>query len=160
MAFRKRIEHSIDKAIPFCLILILLILIAEIFFHQYTEPYQTLIEILDYIIITVFAADLFFKYQRLKNKNEFIKKYWIEIIAIFPFMLFFRTIESLIAVEMASREIKEAQTILHETVEFKRAARGTEGLRTARFIKILRPILRIPRLFKAVPFFEKPHKAT
>ncbi len=150
----RKLEHFVDKAIPPSLVAILAVLIAEIFFHHQVEPYHIFIEIIDYTVISIFAIDLYFKYQRLRQKNTFVKKYWIEIIAIFPFMLFFRTIERFIALELASRELKQAQMALHETVE---VSKGAKAARTARFTRLLQPLLRTPRLLKAVPFYEKPH---
>ena len=152
----QKIEHIVDKLIPPSLVAILLILILEIGFHEKIKPYITYIEIIDYIIIAIFIADLYFKFHRLKDIKTFIKRHWLEIIAVFPFMLLFRTIENLLKIEVAARELKEAQMVLHETVEVSKTTKGIEATRTARALRILRPLLRSPRLLKAITFFEKP----
>lgn len=155
----KKIEHLIDKLIPLCLVMIILLLIAEFGFHEKITPYYFYIEIIDYLVIGVFVADLYFKFHRLKDIKKFVKNHWLEIIAVFPFMILFRTIENILRIEVAARELKEAQMVLHETVEVSKVAKGAEATRTARVLKILRPLLRTPRLLKAVTFFEKPqHK--
>ena len=153
MDLRVKVHHWVDKLIPPCLIVILIILVLEIFFHDIAVKYHTAIEMVDYVIILIFATDLYFKYKRLKEKSKFFRKYWLEIIAIFPFMLVFRATEFFFAAEIASKELKQAQMALHETVEVEKAAKGSKAMRTARFTKILRPLLRAPRFFKAATFF-------
>ena len=155
----KKIEHIIDKLIPICLVIIVLMLVLEIKFHEEIVPYYFYIEIIDYLVISIFIADLYCKFHRLKDIKTFLQQHWLEILAVFPFMILFRTIENLLRIEVAARELKEAQMVLHETVEVSKVSKGVEATRTARFLKILRPLLRTPRLLKAVALFEKPqHK--
>lgn len=172
-------EVIIDKTIPFLLILLVFLIVGEIFFHHQLEPFHLQIEILDGIIILIFAVDLSFKYNRMRNIPKFLKKYWLEIIAIFPFFLIFRVFESIAdffgviretlipgqkvlheALEVEARGTKIAKTISKEArvleaieKEGARLAREAEAIgkvsRSSRFVRVARPLARTPRLFMA-----------
>jgi hypothetical protein len=181
-----KIEVIVDKAIPPCLIVLLVVIVLELGFKDFVEHHHLHPYILtaDYIIIAIFVVDLVFKYLRTKYIPTFLKSYWLDILAVFPFFLVFRVFE--LAAGAFSFVISEtaqtAQAVLHEglevekegarllreaekfTKEGSRVAREAEKLsklhRSARFMRFLRPILRLPRFFKAIPrmirFFEKP----
>ena len=156
----KKLEHTIDKSIPYFLILLTLLIIVEIFFHDIALKYRLLIEISDSIIIFVFILDLIFKYRKMRDIKNFIKSYWIEIIAIIPFYLIFRTLELL-----GLFGLREAQQITHIGVEIERETKVIKAAeevkfvtRAERFGRFIRPVLRLPRFLKAVEFFEKPKK--
>ena len=74
------------------LIILLLIIAGELTLHEFMLKHKLLVDIVDWIIIGIFAIDLIFKYMRSKNFPRFIRASWIDIIAIFPFFLIFRLV--------------------------------------------------------------------
>jgi len=170
------LELIVDAIIPYCLVLLIIILILELGFKTFVEGHglQTIIDISDYFIIAVFILDLLFKYIRVKSIPKFLRKYWLELIAVFPFFLLFRFAELAFGITGVSDTIKTAQSITHSTTELeKEAVALTEGekvltegetlLKAERSVALtnfLRPLSRIPRFFKTLPqilhFYDKP----
>ncbi len=168
-----KIEHSIDKAIPYLVFILLGILIVTFFYHDLAEKYHSIILAFDYLIISFFAVDLIFKYLRVRKIKPFIKKYWLDIIAVFPFYLCLRLLEEVFLLFMASGTIKEGQSLLHLGAGAEEVIRDvskidketgkiiTEANKIRRFsrtrfmVRFFRPITRIPRLIKIIPYFEK-----
>lgn len=180
-----KIEVVVDKLIPSCLVILLVIIIIELGFEGLVEHYSlhTPIMIADGFVVGVFVADLIFKYIRTRKIKEFAKKYWLDILAVFPFFLVFRVFEAAAgAFSAATMEgTQTAQKILHEGLEVEkegvkiikeaeRFAKQSNSIanagalarlrRSERFARFLRPLFRIPRLLKALPkmmhFYEKP----
>ena len=182
-----KIEVIVDKLIPPALILLLAIIVMDLGFHNFVEQHHLELYIIavDYSIIALFVLDLVFKYMRTRHIPLFLRKYWLDILAVFPFFLLFRLIE--LAAGAFSFAVSESaqtlQAVLHEGLEVEkegakllkeaeklatqgsRVAREADKLsklsRSARFMRFIRPILRLPRLIKAIPiimrFYEKPH---
>lgn len=167
-----KLEKLVDHIIPYMLILLLVIIILEIFFKEFVEhnhlhPY---IVAADYVVIAVFVADLIFKWIRIRNVKLFLKKAWLDIIAVFPFFIFFRAFEAVAGV--FALEFGEAATtvqkVLHEGVEVekegakvleaieKEGARAGRVTRSTRFTRFFRIFTRVPRFVKAIPFYAKP----
>lgn len=164
-----KIELLVDKLIPWLIIVILVIIISEFFFKDIAEKYSLLIDLLDGFIIFVFVLDLIFKYIRAKNIPDFLKNSWLDIIAVFPFFLFFRAIEGIRTLIVPTEAITEGQRLLREGLELEKASskiveeveKAGKVSRTGVFAEIfkprlLKPLLRSPRLIKTVTFFEKP----
>lgn len=166
-----KIESFVDRAIPYALIVLAGIIIVDLFFKELAAEYHLMLAILDYIIIAFFVADLIFKYNRIRKFKEFIKECWLDIIAVFPFVLIFRFFEGIAAFFRYSAELREGQSILHTIVEgrkeiaelFGKSAKIVEEAelagklsRTEKILKEVRPLARSPRLIKALPFYEKP----
>ncbi len=166
-----KIESFVDRAIPYALIVLAFIIIAELFFKEFAEKYHLLLLILDYAIISFFVIDLIFKYNRIRNFKNFFKECWLDILAIFPFVLVFRLVEEIVFLTRFSAEFKEGQSILHTIVEGRRefaelfgkseklireAEAAGKISRTERILRVMRPVARVPRLVKAIPFYEKP----
>lgn len=160
----KKLEELIDWLIPYCLILLLGIIIIEIFFYDTATLYHTQVQYADYFIVLVFVIDLIYKWFHVRKIPKFIKNYWLDILAVFPFFLIFRLFEELGAVFQIGQT---GQQILHEGLEIekevskfeKEAARLSKELkatRATRFARFLRPIARLPRFAKAFSFFEHP----
>ena len=176
-AWLHRIEVTADKIIPYLVVLLLFLIFGEFFYKEFLESYYLYVVIIDYFIISVFVIDLCFKFYRVRKFNIFLKKYWLDIIAVFPFFLLFRVIEEIAAVLRISGEISEGQKVVHTGIEIERIAKeeriirelrelekgGTvfreieEGTKLSRTRFIAR-LFRIPRLAKAVSFYEKPIK--
>ena len=171
--FIKKIEHLTDRVIPYLLILLAIILTLEFGFKTKAEEYYTYIVIADVIIIFFFSLDLIFKYNRVRKFKPFIKRYWLDIIAVFPFFLLFRLIEEALLFFRVSQEVSEGQKFLHLGVEAEKIAKeeralrelsalqkesrvfmeieeGTKLSRTRMFARFLR----LPRLIKVFPFYE------
>ncbi len=167
-----KLEIFADKVIPY-LVLILLILIGlDFFYHETILPYEEEILVLDYFIVLVFIVDLSFKYYRVKNAKTFLKKYWLDIIAVFPFFLIFRLVEEIIILTRISESLGESQKFIHTGVEIGRISReaseeakilreiqeASRLERTSTIARIIRPVERIPRIWRMLHFYEKPGK--
>ncbi len=170
------IEHFIDKIIPFFLIILLGIIVIDIFFPVISAKYQIDIEIADYVIIAFFIVDLIFKYRRARTIPQFIRKHWIDIIAIFPFFLVFRFFTGFIDFfETFKGGLFQGQKIVHIGAELKEIEIGgtlekigkevtiveeggkiTELTRAERLSRFLKPLTRSLRFGKATTFYEKP----
>ncbi|MBS3143260.1 ion transporter [Candidatus Woesearchaeota archaeon] len=171
------IEVIVDKAIPYLILILLFIIIGEFAFHSLIEKYRLYATIADYIIIGFFVIDLIFKFYRVRNVKLFFKKYWLEVIAVFPFILVFRLFEELAVIFRITGPLEEGQKVLHGVTEvtkigeeqkiirelqqlekgtqtFRSIQEGTRLSRTSMFLKFLR----LPRLARAVPIYEKPIK--
>ncbi|MBU2634350.1 MAG: ion transporter [Nanoarchaeota archaeon] len=176
-----RIEVIIDKSIPYLVVLLLFLILGEFFYKELLEDYHLYVIIADYFIIGVFVVDLCFKFYRVRNFKIFLKKYWLDIIAVFPFFLLFRVFEEVYALFRLGGEISEGQMVLHTGVEIEKIAKeeriirelrelekggkvftelekGTKLSRMRFITRMFRPIQRIPRFAKAFSFYEKPIK--
>ena len=145
------IERGVDHSIPAALLLLLVVIIAEIFFYREAEPYHFYIEVIDWFVVILFVIDLTFKYRGLPNPVAFVKKYWLDILAVFPFYLVFRVFETILLLGRAERYLLLTQDVVHGGVETTRLASRGE-----KFTRFLKPILRAPRFLKAAGFFKKP----
>ncbi len=157
-----KIELIVDKLIPYSLIILLFVIIGEIFFQEEIEPYAIFVEIIDNAIVFIFVLDLIFKYMRIRNFPNFMKKYWLEVIAVFPAFLILRLLERFVPVASLGETV---QASLHETLEIEKEGKilvreiestGKEASRLRYFSRFIRPIARIPRFLKAFSFYEKP----
>jgi len=146
-----KIEVLVDKIIPYSLILLFFLIIAGLFFEHEIEPYNNYVSLIDSIIIFIFVLDLGFKYARTKKFPTFFKKYWLEIIAIFPAFLVLRIVEEFAIIINLEETIVAGQ----EVVELgERTIPRTSRIRY--FSRFLRPLARFPRFLKAFSFYEKP----
>ncbi len=163
----KPIEIHIDEVVPVLLVVLILILIVEFFFPTVAEQYKGWIEVADWLIIVIFAIDLLFKYLRIRVLPLFLKKYWLDIIAIFPFFLVFRLFEQLAVVFGTVRELPvQVQKIVHIGLELKEARLAEEAIkvsseaeevsRTARFARFLGEAEKVPQALKPIAFYEDP----
>jgi hypothetical protein len=172
----KDIEMIIDASIPYLVILLLFIIITPFVAEDFYHHYESLFHSLDYMIIAIFALDLIFKYVRIRKFKPFLKKYWLDILAVFPFYLIFRIFEESYLFLRAGEQLTESQPFLHivanineapklfsETAEIQKITRETEALGKIRRVNFLgrfaRPIARSPRILKAAAYYEEPkHK--
>lgn len=122
----ERIEKFVDESIPYMLVLLAVIIAVE-FFHL-ADAYHKYIVLADYFIITFFVVDLCFKWYHTRKVVKFVKLYWIDIIAVFPFYTIFR-LYAIAAEVIATGET--FQKFLHEAVLLREA-------RFARELRILR----------------------
>ncbi|MBW6451191.1 MAG: hypothetical protein K0B02_00490 [DPANN group archaeon] len=157
----EKIEHFVDKIIPYLLLMLITITLSEIFIHETVVHYEHTIHLIDNFIIYTFILDLIFKYNRVRNIPKFIRSYWIDILAVFPFYLTFRFIE----VVTTSQLIEESQKALHIATESEKELSRTIkevkevklASRVSKMTKEIRILNRLPRLIKALHFYEKPN---
>jgi hypothetical protein len=151
----KKVERIVDLLIIPCVGVLSIIIIIEIGFPDYSEHHHTLISIIDYLIIGVFVCDLIFKYNQTKNWSKFLKLYWLDIIAVFPFFLMFKAFQGI----STFFEVGETgQKILHEGIEVTKITKLNEATRVARFsrfARFARPISTLPRLLKLIPHVKR-----
>lgn len=154
------VELLVDRLIPYLLVILLIIVFLDLF-TDYLLVFAFEIEVFDIFIIVVFGLDLIFKYLWAKGQKGFIRKYWIDILAIIPFFLVFRLAEGiLLATEEAGIRV---QRLVHlgaeaekEVVVLTEAEKLEKLSRLSRIQKILRPVSRSPRFMKAFSFYEHP----
>ena len=167
-----KIEVIVDKIIPYLVLILLILIIGEFTHYTLILENEDIVLLIDYIIVIFFVIDLCFKYYRVKDFKVFLKKYWLEIIAVFPFFLIFRLVEEIIIIFRFGQELGESQTIVHTIVEINRISReaseearilreiqeATRLERTSLLVRLIRPIERIPRIITSFHFYEKPYK--
>ena len=162
-----RFEIIIDKLVPYSLAFIIIHLILSFFFVDFLYNVEELVIFLEVFLITfVLGFDLIFKYRRSTNKGYFFKHHWLEILAVFPFMLIFRLFEEVYLVtRLASTEasLVGTQSVLHDVRgvdQGLKIARDAElsgrASRASMFSKPFSFIRRVPRLIRGAIFFEHP----
>lgn len=163
----KKLEHFTDRIIPYLLALLAIILIAEFFFKDIAFAYHNFITTADLIIVLFFSIDLGFKFNRVRKIKLFLKKYWLDIIAVFPFFLFFRLVEEIFFLFKLSPELSEGQKFFHIGLETEKLAKEERALRELAELqketrltrtRLFARFFRLPRLIKVFPFYEKPIK--
>ena len=165
----KRVYHDLEKFVDVsigpALIILLVIITIEIFFHNIADKFHHDILVLDYYILGLFVTDLIFKYLRVRNIKKFIRSSWLDIIAVFPFFLIFRLVEPIFfLLSDFQKEFKNAQLIFHESLEISKSSakivREIEVVgkvsRARMLTGLFRAIGRSPRFLKAAAFFEQP----
>lgn len=164
-----KLEHLVDKLIPYAVFALLIVIIITFFFKDIAHTYEHQIHNIDVAIISLFVVDLAFKFVRVRKVKTFVRKYWLDIIAVFPFYLFMRVAEEAYLLFRLSDTVQESQTALHaglglkevtavekETARIVREAENIGKASRSKFaIRFIRPISRIPRLVKILPYFEK-----
>jgi hypothetical protein len=166
-----KVEVIVDKLIVPALVALIGILVIDLGFPVLLEEHLWLehtVTYTDYLIVFIFVLDLFFKYLRSKTFPAFLKSSWIDILAVFPFFIFFRLIGA-VAGLFSTTVVEGGQTVqslLHTGVETEKEAvkvakeveKVAKASRSARFTRFLRPILRLPRFLKAgSSFYAEPH---
>ena len=163
----KKLEHFTDRFIPYLLVILAAVLIVEFFFKDIAFEYHNWITTADLAIIFFFSVDLAFKFNRVRKVKLFLKKYWLDIIAVFPFFLLFRLVEELFFLFRLSPELSEGQKFFHIGLETEKLAKEERALRELAELqretrltrtRMFARFFRLPRLVKVFPFYEKPIK--
>jgi len=76
-------EHIWNMVILVAVTLTIVTLILSMFFD--IRNYAYVISIIDYIVLIIFIADLFVLYRKAYGFTDFLKKDWLDIIAVIPF---------------------------------------------------------------------------
>ena len=161
----RRIESAVDASIPYLLVALVLLTVIELFSPEIVEAHFNEIAFADNSIAIVFAADLLFKYSRSKNLPQFVKRNWIDILAVMPFYMMFRLLDEFLA---ASDLVNKGQQTIPLVIDVEReAAKDMREIKEAklvsrseRMLREIRILSRFPRLAKAAHFFEKPDHKT
>ena len=163
----KKLEHFTDRVIPYLLVLLGVVLVIEFFFKNIAQKYYLYINFADAIIILFFVLDLAFKFNRVRRLKLFLKKYWLDVIAVFPFFLLFRLFEEIFVLFRLSPELTEGQRFFHIGLETEKLAKEEIALREIAELQketrlarteLFAKYFRLPRLIKVFPFYEKPIK--
>ncbi len=153
-----KIEILVDKLIPPLLVILLLIIVGEIWFHEFMIKNHTYVQIIDWTIVFVFVLDLIFKYIRIRNIPKFLRASWLDILAVFPFFLVFRLFEGLVGLFGIGETVTQTQRIVHLGVESEKEVvsviregeiAAKEAARSEKMARFLRPLSRGFRFFKA-----------
>ena len=154
-SFWEKVEHYNSKLIAPVLILLLAIIIYDLFIHSENHTLELIVKIADYLVISVFVIDLIFLAKHARNASIFFKNYWLDILAVFPFAIFFSLVESVYRVVLATRELTLGQAVLHETIE---VSKGTKVLSSSsKFTRILKTVARSLKLITKSRLFTKIH---
>lgn len=157
--FWEKIEEYNKKIIPIAIVLLLFIIIFELFLHIENHTVELLVHIADIFVIIVFVIDLIFLAIHARSVKFFFKNYWLDIIAVFPFALFFTLTTKLYSIVITTERFIITQSILHESLE---ARKGVSALaRTQKFARYLRIVARLIRIItksRLFTHFGKKHK--
>ncbi len=130
--FWEKIEHYNTKLIPYCIVLLLVIIVAEVFLTIENETIHLTLKITDYIIIAIFVIDLIFLAIKAKRQGHsvsyFIKKYWLDILAVFPFGIVIEEIGRGYRLFAATESVALGQGIVHESLELTKATSRAEKI--------------------------------
>ena len=150
--FWEKVEHYNAKLIQPALIVLLAVIIFELFIPVENHTIELIVKIADALVIAVFVIDLIFLAKKAKSVKFFFKNYWLDIIAVFPFVLFFKIAESAYRIAIATERLTIGQAILHETVEASKSAKVL-----AKSGKVVRMGARILRILTKSRLFTKVH---
>jgi len=149
--FLHKMEVFVDRSIPYTLVILLFVILAEMFAPEKTAPFHAYISFIDWSIIAIFVTDLLFKYKRSNSVKGFFKQYWLEIIATLPAFMLVKVIEEFRFIA----NLDETLAMSQEAFEFGERV-GSKASRLQQFERFLRPLSRLPRFFKAFHFYEHP----
>tara|TARA_Y100000310_G_C20673147_1_gene811396 strand:+ start:2321 stop:2920 length:600 start_codon:yes stop_codon:yes gene_type:complete len=154
--FWEKVEHINSKLIPYAVFALTIIIIVELFVDLHSHFWEEVIHIADVLIIIVFVIDLFFIFYHVRKWSIFFRRFWLDILAVFPFVLFFRGLAGLFRFFRISEQFFFGQTLLHEGLEVRKAAAAA---RTQKFAKYLRMGARGIRVVSKSRFFTAFKKA-
>ena len=146
-----------DRLVGPALVIILVVILLEIFLPDLAHKYHTAILVADYSAIGVFVVDLGFKFQRASKWENFLREYWLEIIAIMPGFILFRVLDTFFVITRSAELGQDAIHLATRSERLAAIAGSGELSRAARFERVTLGFARTPRLARAVDFF-KPHE--
>jgi hypothetical protein len=153
--FWEKVEHYNARLIPPAIVVLLFIIIVELFFKDFAHNYHTLIVVLDMFVIAVFVIDLIFLAIRAKSTVYFFKHYWLDIIAIFPFVIAMNVLSKLYKVFATAGKVAIGQAIVHESLEARKGIRALA--RAGKFARWLRIVARMIRVVTKSRLFSHFH---
>ena len=152
----EKTEHIISRLIPYALIVLTIIIILELGFHIENHTVHTILVTLDYIVIGIFVIDLIFIARKCNTAMYFFKNYWLDILAVFPFVLAFNLVNEFYRIFALTKQFKLGQSIIHESLEVRKGvAVAARTGKIARYIRIGARTLRIITKSKFLKIFKK-----
>lgn len=140
--------HKItDYLIPYAIVVLAIDFIIHFFFPIIHSQYGIVFIILQILSLAVFAIDLGFKFHRASSWPNFLKTSWFDILALFPFFLVFRMFETLGLVGELSGAVSDVQGAV---------GTGSDIERRTHLERFIQPLLKSPRFFKILHFYNKP----
>lgn len=91
--FFEKLEKIVGHLVVPSVLLLLIVVLIEIFNHTLAEKYHTLFIYFEVFVVFIFIVDLSFKYYHLRNFPKFLRKYWLDVLVVFPFFILFKFIE-------------------------------------------------------------------
>lgn len=160
--FWEKVEYYNSKLILYALIILLVVILVELFGKVENPTAHLIFQILDYIVVTIFAIDLVFLAIKAKTVSFFFKHYWLDILAVLPFGLLFELVSRFYRGAVLTEELIIGQKVIHETVEAEKEMKGTAFLakegKLARGVRILTRSLRVVAKSKLFTEFERKKK--
>ncbi len=134
-----KIEVIVDKLIVPMLLLLVVIIVLDLGFPELSHEYHLFVLLGDYLVILVFVLDLVFKWFRVRNIPLFIRKYWLDILAVFPFFLLFRVFEGILGLfsRSFSEGVQTVQSVLHTGLEVEKEGAKVAEVVTKEGTKVL-----------------------
>ena len=151
-----KLHHWTDRMVGPALIVILIVILTEIFLPDIAHKYHTAIVIADYSAILIFVVDLGFKFKRASEWEGFVKKYWLEIIAIMPGFIIFRVLDTFFVITRSAELSQDAIHLATRSERLAAIAGSGEITRAARIERLTKGLTRSPRLAKAFSFYDEP----
>ncbi len=151
--FWEKVEKCNAKVIPYALIVLTAIILIELFFHIESHTVHNIILFLDYLVISIFVIDLIFIAKKCDTTKYFFKNYWLDILAVFPFMLAFKFLESLKLAITLTKDLGVGQAIFHESLEIRKGI--AVASRTGKLAEFLKIGARSMRVITKSRFFTK-----
>ena len=153
--FWEKVEHINSWLIPPAVLSLAIIIVAELFFEIHSHFWEEVIHIADWIIIAIFVVDLIFIYYHVRNWKIFFTRFWLDILAVFPFILFFRGLGGVFRLFRISEELFFGQTLLHEGLEVRKASAAVKGQRLAKYLRMGARGIRVVTKSKFFTAFKK-----
>jgi len=153
--FWKQVEQFFDRMIVPALLMILIIVVADIFFTDVKYSYEQYFFYADLFVIGTFVGDLSFKFKRAASWKGFLRNEWLEIIAIVPFFWIFRLVESIVRIGELVQEIIHIIARGGRLVRLAAAFKVTVD-RHERFAEFIGKLFDRERFEEAVKFYKHP----
>ncbi len=155
----RKIAYYNRKLIPPAIVLLLLLIIAELFVHVEDPLLIAWIHFADGLVIAIFVIDLIFLAVQAKSAQFFFRKYWLDIIAIFPFNMVLELVGRLSELIGIGERVAVGQAIFHEGLETRKII--VEEGKLSTFIRPLRIGARVLRVAAKTRLFGgKKHRLT
>ena len=138
VAWWHEFEIVIHRIVPYTLVLLLFIIITELL---HTLSYITIgpalqawLNMMNYVVLFIFVLDLLYIARRCDSTMYFFKNYWLDIIAVFPFAIFFRVLNEFNRLFYFARQVRIGQGMLQSMQGQQVASRTRIITRSLRFI--------------------------
>lgn len=83
----EKIDDILGKGLPVVLLLVLVYLYISLFDTSVPTLYKT---VLTYVIVGFFSIELIVKFQFYESNKKFLKKEWLNILLVIPFLKVFK----------------------------------------------------------------------